>query len=290
MRKTAILLSALAIVISTPTCAAWSRLGHATVAQIAENHLTPKAKKALNEYLGMPLPMIASDADIYRSIWTLDLGFVPTNPNDARVSFLKDFDRSTPENISPWSHSITVDENFVSYKTDNLNGAYINNCAYYVQILADKLRNHAKDMDPDERYRAIALITHFLGDMHCPMHIVYLPRNTVKGHISVMYKGKKTLLHEFWDEGIFKAAYNFSYGDLAAAADNASRKQVKEITSGDVFDWAGRSASACWNANNSWKEGDTLPNTYAADIRPLLLSQLRDGGLRLAEVFNEIFK
>ena len=41
---------------------AWGRLGHATVAQVAENHLTPKAKKALKTYLdGQSIAAIASD-------------------------------------------------------------------------------------------------------------------------------------------------------------------------------------------------------------------------------------
>lgn len=280
---------ALALLFYIPEASAWGQLGHATVGQVAWNHLTPKAKKAILEYTGADLAQLASDADVYRSFWTLDLGFVPTNPDASRVSFLTEFDFTTPLNISPWSHSITVDENFKCFETDNLDGAYINNDAYYVSILSRKLREGAGTMDPEERYRAIALITHFLGDMHCPMHIVYLPKNTVKGHIKVFYKGKETNLHSVWDGGIF-SSYPWSYGDMAAAVDNASKAEIREITRGDVYDWASRSAEASWNVNDSVKEGDVLPSTYAKDVRPLLFSQLRDGGLRLARVFNEIFK
>ena len=110
---------------------AWGQVGHSTIAQVAQNHLTPKAKEALHRYLdGLPLAIIASDADVYRAFWTVDLGFIPTNPDDARVTWLTDFDFSTPLNISPWTHSITVDMEFNCYPTDNLNGAYINNAAY----------------------------------------------------------------------------------------------------------------------------------------------------------------
>ena len=76
----------------SPSAKSWGDLGHATVAKIAQDHLTPKARKALKKYLGVPLPAIASDADADRSVWTMDLGFVPTNPDDARVAFLKEFD------------------------------------------------------------------------------------------------------------------------------------------------------------------------------------------------------
>lgn len=285
----AVLAAALVLAANPVESFAWGRPGHSTVAQVAQNHLTPKARKAIQNYVGAPLPAIASDADVYRSFWTLDLGFVPTNPEAARVTFLKEFDFTTPLNISPWSHSITVDENFVSYRTDNLDGAYINNDAYYVDKLATELRDHAETMDPYERYKYIALITHFLGDMHCPMHIVYLPKNTVKGHIDVYYKGKKTNMHSVWDGDIW-SHWSWSFGDMAQMVDDCTPAQIREITSGDVYDWAGRSAKASWEANIEFKEGDTLPTTYAADKRDLLFHQLRDGGYRLAAVFNAIFK
>ena len=291
MKKTltAIALLVLASLFS-PEAKSWGNLGHATVAKIAQDHLTPKARKALMKYLGVPLPAIASDADVFRAVWTMDLGFVPTNPDDARVAFLKNFDFTTPLNISPWSHSITVDENFKCFPTDNLDGAYINNDAYYVSMLSKQLHDHAGKMDPYERYKAIALIVHFLGDMHCPMHVVYLPANTVKGHINVTYKGKQISLHAFWDGSVFETNLPKSFGDLAYLADNASAKEIREITEGDVFDWAGRTAEKCWPLNNTWKDGDTLPATYATEMRPVLLEQLRDAGYRLAKVLNETFR
>ena len=274
----------------SPIAKSWGDLGHATVAKIAQDHLTPKARKALKKYLGVPLPAIASDADAYRSVWTMDLGFVPTNPDDARVAFLKEFDFSSPLNISPWSHSITVDGNFKCYPTDNLDGAYINNDAYYVSLLSKELHDNAENMDPYERYKAIALIVHFLGDMHCPMHVVYLPANTVKGHINVYYKGKTMSLHSFWDSKVFESYYPKSFSDLAYLADDASPREIREITEGDVFDWAGRSAEKCWPLNDTWHDGDTLPSYYNLEVRPILLSQLRDAGYRLAKVLNETFR
>ena len=44
--------------LSAPEARSWGRLGHATVAKIAYDHLTPKAKKAILEYVGAPLPAI----------------------------------------------------------------------------------------------------------------------------------------------------------------------------------------------------------------------------------------
>jgi hypothetical protein len=132
--------------LQSPTLYAWGMLGHATVAQVAENHLTPKAKKALKTYLdGQSIAAIASDADTYRGFWTIDLGFVASNLEEARPAWMKNFDFSTPDNIAAYSHMITVDNDFKCYKSDNIEGEYINNIAYYVDKLA---ANYAVYMRP----------------------------------------------------------------------------------------------------------------------------------------------
>ena len=286
-----ILASASLLLINVLPASAWGQLGHSTIAQVAQDHLTSDAEMALNRYLdGLKLAIIASDADIYRGKWTVDLGFIPTNPNEARVSFVKDFDFTTPLNISPWSHSITVDMDFNCYPTDNLDGAYINNAAYYVDRLAAELKANAENMDPYERYKAIAIIVHLVGDMHCPMHIVYLPDNVVKGHYFVEWKGKKRDMHVIWDGTLWDAYYDWSFRDLAYLVDTASPEQIAEITLGTVYDYAENSARDSWPAVSAYKEGDTLPKSYATDVRHLLFSQLRNGGYRLAAIFNEIFK
>ena len=270
---------------------AWGQIGHSTVAQVAQNHLTPKAQEALRRYLdGLPLAIIASDADVYRAFWTVDLGFIPTNPDDARVTWLTDFDFSTPLNISPWTHSITVDMGFNCYPTDNLDGAYINNAAYYIDKLAAELKENAENMDPFERYKAIAIIVHLMGDMHCPMHIVYLPDNVNKGHYFVYWKGKQQKMHVIWDGRIFDDYYKWGFLDMAYLVDTATPEQIAAITKGTVYDYASSSARDSWPVVSEYVEGDPLPKSYATDVRPILFSQLRNGGYRLAAIFNEIFK
>lgn len=271
------------------SAAAWGDLGHATVAEVAQRHLTPKAEKAISRYLdGMKLASIASDADKYRSFWTLDLGFIPTNPDDARVAFLAEFDRTAPLNIAPWSHSITVDAEMNPYPTDNLDGAYINNDCYYVAKLAKELKENAENMDPFERRKAISLIVHFLGDMHCPVHIVYLSANTAKGHFNITYKGKVYGYHAFWDGNMF-SGMPCGFQELAYLVDCKTKKEIKGICKGDVYDWAKSSATDCWEVYEVAHPGDVLPSTFPTDMRPLLFHQLRNGGYRLAAVLNYIF-
>ena len=291
-RITLLILSVcIALCASTTIASAWGKIGHATIAQVAENHLTPAAKATLNEYLGgLKLAAIASDADTYRGKWVVDLGFVPTNPDDARVSFVKSFDFTTPLNISPYSHSITVDEDFVCYLTDNLDGKYINNAAFYIDNLAKELKKKGAKMSAEERYMKIALIVHLVGDLHCPMHIVYNPKNTHKGHIDVKWKKKEYSMHSIWDKYLFEAYYDWSFIDMAYLVDTATPEEIKKITKGDIYDYSGRSAKDSWPAVSVYKDGDILPESYATDMRPILFKQLRNGGYRLAAVLNAIFE
>ena len=291
MRKTILisLLTVISLVINNYSLNAWGKLGHATVGHIAQEHLTPKARKALSNYLdGKSLAAIASDADTYRGMWTMDLGFIPTNIDNARPPWMRGFDFSTPHNIAPYSHMITVDQEFNVYPTDNLNGEYIDNIAYYVTKLAQDLKENAEDMDPYERYKTIALIVHFVGDMHCPVHIVYRPDNVTKGKFKIYWKGESVNYHGWWDKFIFDAYYDWSFSDMASLVDTANRKEINELTKGDVYDYAQDSARSCYSTACKYKEGDSIDRNYPTDVRDLLFSQLRNAGYRLAKILNDI--
>ena len=73
MKRILTLLCAVVLVVSSAS--AWGRLGHATVAKIAENHLTKKAKKQITEYLhGESIVKWASYADDAKPELLIDLG------------------------------------------------------------------------------------------------------------------------------------------------------------------------------------------------------------------------
>ena len=291
MKKVFILVFSLIVFAGAPNAYGWARLGHAVVAKVAEDHLTSKAKKALTEYLGgESIVTVASDADIQRPFWTIDLGFVPSNPEAARPAWLAPlgFDSEAPLNISPISHSITVDIDFNPLPTDNLNGAYVNNAAYYIDKWSKELKEGAAKMDPEMRKRKISLIVHLIGDFHCPMHIVYLGRDERKGGYKVTIGKSETRYHNWWDGGIFAFLVPFSYDDVARLVDTKSKKEIKEIVKGDVLEWAHQSAVDSWPAHYL-QEGDVTGQDFPITMRPILFGQLRNAGYRLAAMLNDIF-
>lgn len=286
----ATILTSVLLFLNSPVASSWGQLGHATIGKIAQDHLDDDARKALDKYLdGMLLAAIASDADIYRGKWTADLGFIPTNIDDARPQWMRGFDFSTPSNIAPYSHMITVDQDFKSYPTDNIDGKFIDNIAYYVDRMSQELKHNAENMDSFERFKAIALIVHWLGDMHCPTHIVYLPDNVTKGKFKIDWKGVSVNYHTWWDKYIFDAYYNWSFSDMAYLVDTADDSEIAGIINGNIYDYAQDSARSCWPAVSKYKAGDTVDLNYPADARELLFSQLRNAGYRLAKILNDIF-
>jgi hypothetical protein len=257
---------------------------------VAQDHLSSEAAKALAGYLdGLTLTAIATDADTYRGVWTRDMGFIPSNIDEARPPWLKSFDFSTPLNIAPYSHMITVDKEFRCYRTDNLDGEYINNIAYYVDILTKELKAHASEMDSFERYKAIALIVHFVGDMHCPVHI-RLHDDTTLGIYKVMYGNKKTDFHRLWDAGLVGATHPWSYSDLAQMLDTSTEAEIAEICKGDVFDW-GEEAARIATPLRNYKPDEAI-NKQEFMHKHLHTGELliRNAGYRLAKVLNEIFE
>ena len=60
--------AALALLACTPSVIAWGASGHATVALIADNYLTPAAKTWVSRILGSGVSMasVASEPDSYR--------------------------------------------------------------------------------------------------------------------------------------------------------------------------------------------------------------------------------
>ena len=75
-----LLLVCTAVLLACGTSYGWARVAHATVAKIAENHLSPKAKRMLDKYLdGKSISYYASYADDYKPEMLMDLGFEPSN-------------------------------------------------------------------------------------------------------------------------------------------------------------------------------------------------------------------
>ena len=285
MKKT--LLLTVAILLGFVNSYAWDSMGHATIAALAERHLSPAARKALDKYLGgQDIILISSDPDYLRGKWTTDVGFKPDNLSDSRPEWVREFDRSLPDNYAVFPHTFTVDENLEPYHGPNLDGKFICDAMWYIEKFAEQLTREAETMDAQERRIAITIVIHMVGDIHCPSHVTYGAFTDQPGAFTI--DGKSYKFHSFWDSILSNGA-PWSCCDLAEMLDNADRKEIAGITAGNPYEWAKACAQDCYEVSHIATDA-AFPKSYIVEARQLGYSQARKAGYRLASILNRIFK
>ena len=273
-----LLLIIIAFVCTTTAAMAWGRLGHSTVAYIAEQHLTPKAQKALKEYLhGNSLVSVSSLNDNLKSVMLVDMGSEFPVSGDPRVNTLPHTFEAKAGTFEPT-------------RVVNDNGRYVKNCLYFIDEYSRNLKANAKNMDDSTRFAQIISLVHFLGDMHCPEHIRYLGDDMTIGYYKVIWNGSEIRYHTLWDDAIISDKRNWSFSDIAYLMDyGTTRKMIKEYTAGDVWDW-GKDCAASSFCTHGVKPGEKLEKYYTLKYQRLAQTQIVKAGYRLAKVLNETFK
>ena len=270
--KRLLLIATLAILVCS-TGYGWGRREHATVAQIAENHLTPKAKKLITKYLGgRSMVYYSCYADDYQPL-NIDLGWEPSNYR----------------RMAMFPHTFNVDKDLKPLRDIRYGDKYEKNTLYYIDTWAKELKKNHKKMNDSVRMTRLALIVHAMGDMHSPVHIRYENDKSL-GVFKVKYGKKSTDFHRLWDAGLVGAVSPWSYNDLANTLDTSDSAAIAEITKGDVYDWGEEVARTALRLRK-YKANDVISTMQfkheCLDEGELLI---RKAGYRLAKVLNEIFE
>ncbi len=235
----------------------WGKNGHRATGEIAERHLTKKAKKCIDKILkGQSLAFVSTFADEIKS------------------------DRKYNKYYS-W-HYINMDfEETYGTSKKNPKGDLVTGIAQCVAVLKDK------NSSEEDKEFYLKMLVHFVGDLHQPMH---LGRRQDKGGntIQVQWFGKGTNLHRVWDENMIDE-WDMSYLELANNAKEMSKKQIKAIQSGTVIDWVNEVHQITKKVYKSVNVGENLRYKYSYDHFGMVRQQLQRGGIRLAKVLNDIF-
>ena len=142
---------------ATPPANAWGCKGHQTVALISENHLTPEARRLVQELLG------ENPIDPKLKRWcgnaTTDLMVdASTWPDDVR----------NERKNGPW-HYIDIPRGKQKGELSEYCGT--EGCVTRV-IEEQRAILKDKSADPLKRAEALRYIIHFVGDMHQPLHAI----------------------------------------------------------------------------------------------------------------------
>ena len=256
--------AAFALLLCTGNVNAFTVVNHATVAYIAQNHMTPKALrnyyKAFNNHTLMEF---ASYPDFYRAAYLV---------NGKTISHRVNFD----DNLNP----------VLPKEGEALN-------AYGAILRAiEQLKDH-RNLDDSTKYTALALLVHFMGDSHCPSHLRYADgRDRIETINYKIYryktKAEKLPFHSFWDSICTDYTFSESYVDRALIFDTCTPREIKEIQQGTLADWMHCSAVLCKDIFNL-KEDQIVDRIYVTNMAGLAASQVRAAGYRLAALMNELF-
>ena len=239
---------------------AWGVTGHRVVAEIAENHLTNRAKRKLKKLIGkQKLAYWANWPDNVRNSpeWknTSTWHYVNIPPQESKEKFIEQLKNNNKPNIYT--------------AIQNVKG-----------IIVDKNTPNA------DREIYLRFLVHFLGDMMQPMHTGReedLGGNLIK----IQFFKKDTNLHSLWDSGLIDNT-KYSYTEYARVLDVKSKEEINQIQSGSLEDWLYESHQAANQLYDSVKPGENYSYDYQEQYKDLLERQLLHAGLRLAKILNEV--
>ena len=234
-------------------CFGWSKLGHYTVAHIAEKQLTDKTKSKIDDLIGnTKLAYISNWADSIKSNPKWDLA-------------------------KPW-HYMNFKGTYSNQKFKKPNDIIqaIQQC---LKILKDK------EESKKNKIESLKFLVHFLGDLHQPLHIS--DRDDRGGtQVYVSWFNKRTNFHYLWDFSLLDT-YQLSFTELSEfLLLDVSNEQIKTWQKGTIIDWAMESNSFL----SKIYEGIDKPISwnYLEEHKPILENQLRKAGVRLAFLLNSL--
>ncbi|NJY63330.1 S1/P1 nuclease [Salinimicrobium sp. CDJ15-81-2] len=236
----------------------WGRTGHRATGEVAEQHLTKRAKEKVREILNGS-----------------NLAFVSTYGDDIK---------SDPayREYGAW-HYVNLEPGETEYSTEKANPdgdlvQAINTC---IAVLKDK------NSTAQDKSFYLKMLVHFVGDLHQPLHA---GRGEDKGgnDVQVRWFGDGSNLHRVWDSEMIND-FQMSYSELAHNTDELTKKEVKDIQKGSVLDWMYESKALANEVYASVETGEKLGYEYMYEWFPVVHDQLQKGGLRLAKLLNEIF-
>jgi len=255
--KKCILLIFLATSLSYANNPVWSKTGHRVVGEVAQQHLTKKAAKAIDQLLnGQSLAEASTFGDEIKA-------------------------DSMYRKFSAWHYVNYPADKKYGDEPPSKSGDLITGIEKCIEIIKDKNSTKA------DKVFYLKMLAHLIGDLHQPMHVGRL-EDKGGNDIQVRWFNKGSNLHRVWDSNIIDD-YGMSYTELVHNLPRLSKAQEKAIQKGDIYDWVEESQDLANEIYGSVEIGEKLYYRYSYDWWPTVEMQLEKGGLRLAKVLNELF-
>lgn len=259
MKKIALLLLIFGLTTSFVNQPNWGKTGHRATAEIAQHHLSNKAKKAIADILdGESMALVSNYGDDIKSDASMD-------------------------SVKVWHYvNIPAGKTYQDVVEDGKMDLIkaINLC---ITNLKDK------ELAKDKKQFYLKMLIHLMGDLHQPMHVAY-PEDRGGNKVYVKWFGEKSNLHRVWDSDLLDH-FQMSYTELANNQKVYSKAEIKTIQSGTILDWLNEVHLITDKIYAEGIEIDSkLGYDYAYKWTPVVRDELDKGGIRLAKILNDIFK
>lgn len=239
---------------------AWGEEGHKITGEIAERYLSPRARDGVKKILGeRTLADVSTWADAVRTI-----------PAYAYAKPLHYMD------VKPGAEGPEM-------ARDCKDGAcVVGAIEKYSGVLRDSGAGRR------EREEALKFLVHFVGDLHQPLHV---SRESDEGgnKIEVEFFGRNTNLHHVWDTSLLQHAKRNWRDYSESLIKTITRKDRREWRGSKPLDWAGESYRYALESAYAIPEDKRLGEEYFAKNLPVVEERLKQGGVRLSGVLNDIF-
>lgn len=250
------------LILFTITLVSWGVVGHRAIGKIAENHLSGKAKKAVQELLG-----------------TESLSIVSTYADEVRS--YENFKYTAPWHYVNLPHGLSFDQ-----FSKQLKGLDKPNIYKALLECTQVLKNPAKTKA--EKVFALKFIVHMVGDLHQPMHTGRSEDSGGNG-IKVKLMRRESNLHGLWDSGLIDYA-GMSYTELAQGCDTLSKDEVKRYGQDDMVQWAYESYQISQQLYAEAASNPDFDYNYYPKHADIVKKRLAMAGVRLAALLNTIYQ
>lgn len=248
-----------AILFISQSALAWGPIGHRVVGEIAQKRLNPSVAKKVAEIL--------------------------ENRTLADVSTWADLMRSDPvwKKAGPWHYVNIEDGKKYKDRAPFKGGDVIWAIEHFSAVL-----NNEKSSTKDKK-EALSFIVHFYGDIHQPLHVSR--RSDYGGNkIALKWFGKKTNLHEVWDEKIIELE-QLSYTEYVDYIDKSNHENEKNWAKEPLMTWVQESFDMRPLVYDLPKKFEAnWEYQYRFKTHHALNERLLKAGIRLAFWLNENLK
>ena len=277
------LLLPLLLLMPTPALAWWD-FGHKTVATIAHNEVSPKTRAAIRALLrheravATPTCPLKSLEDA--SYWPDCIKGLGPRFDYAFSWHYQNVDICKPFELT----AACKDGHCVSRQIDRA-----------VKLLKDKA------VPPRERLIALAFLTHFVGDLHMPLHAGDRGDrggNDVKAAYGIV--AGRVNLHLLWDGPLAERAITTPPAGPKALVADLNAGERAQLAAGSTEDWSRENwAFARDTAYAVALDGDpcgpvptraAISNAKIEALVPAVRGQITKAGLRLARLLDEALK